>query len=457
MTRKKEGQGECAPQGQQVDRARKRSFVLLAAALMVAGCNDEMTAPMSGGSSSAYTTLTAEGVSPMQATEGEVARLVALALADPELRRRVRNDMRDAPMREHKLELSKYLYGTTGTMLRSKMVERGGISANAVLANVNALPPLEFYMPVAAHRKAWKGEADLIVSAQIEDTDAPIAWDLQGNRVTLSLTAPPATPVMVVVPVETDFSRTLTPRQVAARGNPSRETIAGNESANEGDAGAFCALSCGGSGGGGGGGGSGLPDGLYITFQRLIDQGEPWTLGAPEIEVHIHGPSSPTNVQYGDDLACSGDRVASPRGFNQDNAFWTGNALLFDQQQINNYNAIQQNGFNVMVWEDDNTLCQIKKEDFNLATKIRDIAVAVGGYTAVKAAAAGGPIPTIIAAATFGAAVYKSLGFLWTNDDFLGTYVNASAVGLSYTDANHAIYKDNGQINGRGMLVLQDY
>jgi hypothetical protein len=455
MTGKKGGRRNGATYEVNANRARQSSLTVIAGALLIVGCDGETTAPIASAESPVYAALTAEGVSPMQASEGELARLVALALADPELRRRVRNDMRDAPMREHKLELSKYLYGTTGTMLRSRMAARSGISASAVLANLNALPPLEFYMPVAAHRKTWKGEADLIVAAQIEDRDAPIAWDLKGNRVQLSLAAPPTTPVVVVVPVETDFARTLTPHQVAARGNPQRETIDGNESSADSDVSPVCALSCG--GGGGGGGGSGLPDGLYITFQRLVDLGEPWTMGAPEIEVHIHGPSSSTNVQYGADLACSGDRVGYPRGFNQDNAFWNGNALLFDQQQIASYNAIQQNGFNVMVWEDDNALCQIKKEDFDLATKIRGIAVAVGGYTAVKAAVAGGPIPVVIAAATFSAAVYNSLSFLWTNDDFLGTYVNASAVGLSYADANHVLYKDSGQVNGRAMLVLRDY
>lgn len=453
MTGKKGGRRHGASYESRAKRAQWSSLVATAGAFLLAGCNGDTTAPMAPSVSPVYASLTAEGVSSSRASEGELARLVALALADPELRRQVRNDMRDAPMREHKLELSKYLYGPTGTILRSKMVESSGLSSNAVLTSLHALPPLEFYMPVAAHRKSWKGESDLIVAAQIDDHDAPIAWDLRGNRVTLSLAAPPETPVMVVVPVETNFSRRLTPNQVAARGNPSRPTIDGNETAAEGDISPLCVLNCG--GGGGGGGGGGLPDGLYISFQRLVDLGEPWTLGAPEIEVHIHGPSSSANVQYGADLACSGDRVAFPRGFNQDNAFWNGNALLFDQQQIASYNAIQQNGFNVMVWEDDNTLCQIKKEDFDLAARVRTIATTVGGYTAVSAAT--GVLPTLLAAATFGAALYSSISFLWTNDDFLGTYVNASAVGLSYADANHVLYSNGGQINGRAMLVLRDY
>jgi hypothetical protein len=154
---------------------------------------------------------------------------------------------------------------------------------------------------------------------------------------------------------------------------------------------------------------------------------------------------------YGSDLACSGDRVSYPRGFNQDNAFWNGDALVFDQNQINNYNAIQQNGFNVSVWEDDNNKCEIKQESFNLAQRWQQIASAAGGYAAVTAATGVGP--TLVAAGTFVAGLYQSLSFLWTNDDFLGTYVNAAAIGASYADANHVLYKDGGTINGRAMLV----
>jgi hypothetical protein len=119
----------------------------------------------------------------MQATEGELARLVALALADPELRRRVKNDMRDAPMREHKLELSKYLYGTTGVMLRAKdgrtcgrLVERRPgererpAAARVLHASLRASKDVE-----------GRGRPDRR-AAQIEKRHAPIAWDLHGNR-----------------------------------------------------------------------------------------------------------------------------------------------------------------------------------------------------------------------------------------------------------------------------------
>jgi hypothetical protein len=423
--------------------ASARALVL---ALVAAACSADSTVPATP---SALPALIAEGRSDIQSRQGELARRVALALRDPALRQRVKADMRDAPMKEFKLRLTDYLTGHAGHDLLASVARSGATSENAILGDLRGLPQLEFYMPVAEHRKRWRGEDNLIVATQVEDTDDPIAWDVNGKRVALSLAAPPDAPVLVLVPVETDFSRTLTAVERAARGNPKRETIEDPAAPAQATAyGVVCdPLSC----SGGGGTPLGLPGGLYITFQRLVDMGEPWTLGAPEIEVHVHGPQVPGASQYGADLACSGDRVTYPRGFNQDNAFWTGEALIFDQAQINAYNTIQQSGFNVSVWEDDNNKCETKQETFNLAARYAAIASAASGYAAVTAATGIGP--TLIAAGTFVATVYQSLTFLWTNDDFLGTYVNAAAIGASYADANHVLFKDGGTINGRAMLV----
>jgi hypothetical protein len=411
------------------------------AAIALAGCSPDATRPLQP---SIHTALLAEGVTDRQAQQGEWARRVALALGDPALRQRVKNDMRDSPIPEFKLDFSSYLRGPSGSRILSRLAQRENATEAAALQELSTMPPLEFYMPVAEHRRSWRGGADLIVATQVEDTDPPIAWDTKGQRVTLSLSGPPATPVLVLVPIETDFTKPLASKTLALRGNPNRETIQ-DPTTTLLDCGT---LDC---SGGDDVGITTFPAGLYITFQRLVNQGEPWTLGAPEIEVHIHGPQSATALQYGADLSCSGDRVGFPRGFNQDNAFWHGEALLFDQNQINAYNAMVQGGFNVSVWEDDNAQCAIKKEDFNLTQRMTAISSAVGGYAAVTAATGIGP--TIIAAGTFLAAVYQSLTFLWSNDDFLGTYVNAASAGLYYADANHVLYINGGQINGRAMLV----
>src|SRR5205085_2214133 len=79
------------------------------------------------------------------------------------------------------------------------------------------------------------------------DPDVPVAFDVHGNRRLLDPERPPATPVIAVVPVETDFSTKPSP------------LIA-------------CLEYCGGDGGGGGGGSPPPPSpGLYMTKAHFVD------------------------------------------------------------------------------------------------------------------------------------------------------------------------------------------
>src|SRR5207237_1165959 len=82
----------------------------------------------------------------------------------------------------------------------------------------------------------------VLAATAIGDHDVPVAFDVHGNRRLLDPEHQPATPVIAVVPVETDFS----PKPSAL--------IA-------------CVEYCGGGGGGGGGGVSPPPPspGLYMT------------------------------------------------------------------------------------------------------------------------------------------------------------------------------------------------
>src|SRR5207247_6887230 len=64
----------------------------------------------------------------------------------------------------------------------------------------------EMYLPVPEHRRRWTGDANVLVATAIADHDVPVAFDVQGNRHLLDPERPPSTPVIAVVPVETDFS-----------------------------------------------------------------------------------------------------------------------------------------------------------------------------------------------------------------------------------------------------------
>lgn len=87
------------------------ALVLLAVA--VSGCSDDSgNTPTTAPTASRTTTVTAEAIE-------TVASGIAQALAEPELRAQVLEDMRDSPLARHKLHLPSYLAGDRGWRLAS--------------------------------------------------------------------------------------------------------------------------------------------------------------------------------------------------------------------------------------------------------------------------------------------------------------------------------------------------
>ncbi|MBA4157842.1 MAG: hypothetical protein H0X65_10245 [Gemmatimonadetes bacterium] len=342
----------------------------------------------------------------------ELTRAVALALQDGGLRQRVKNDLRDSRHTfEHKLEFTRYLKGENGGILLAKMAKETGKDRDEILGLLKMVRPLEFYMPVTEHRESWRGGADLLVASLLEDEkEAPVGYTLSGVRTALSASAPPATPVLSLVPVETDFSQPLD-RRVPNRNDDGGNTI-----------GTLCETCLiepiDDDGSGSGGGSTSKPGGLYMTYSYVKNDGEAWVKGAPEIEVHVHGRYE--GKTYGKDLSCAGDRVKdSHRYFNQDSKTWTGEVLLFTQAEIADYNSRYPEGFNIMMWEDDDTACTIKTDKD--ITGLLKLTSGVVGATAVFVKG-----NWLTAAGLFIGTLYESANWLLSNDDFLGDAVEAS-------------------------------
>src|SRR5947209_5601067 len=124
------------------------------------------------------------------------------------------------------------------------------------------------YSPGPEHRRAWTGDANVLVATAIGDHDIPVAFDPRGHRILLDPARPPATPVIALVPVETDFTPPPALR--------------------------LCDEDC-------GGGGSPPapppppPAGLYMTQAHFVDDFEGWLKGAPEFEVHVLGQQGQTD------------------------------------------------------------------------------------------------------------------------------------------------------------------
>src|SRR5437870_1501200 len=199
-----------------------------------------------------------------------LAKIVAKGLRNAAFRAYLKAQLDASPYREHKLQFQTFLAANGGHALR-QIASENGISEESIAEQAKAAIDLEIYLPVPAHRAAWTGDENVLVATALTDDDPPIAFDPEGNRQVLDPRTPPATPVLAVVPVETDFSR------------PPAKVIE-------------CIVDC----GGGGGTGDVTPPpppapGLYMTKSHFVQDFEGWLKGSPEFEVHILGQKGTTD------------------------------------------------------------------------------------------------------------------------------------------------------------------
>src|SRR3989441_3900604 len=177
----------------------------LALAVGALACSDRPpgTAPDAGRGPDVIATAT---------TPELLARSLALALGDPAFRAHVKGELDRSPYREHKLPFQRFLAaGPGGGEALATMARRTGVATADLAREADRAIPLEMYLPVPEHRRRWTGDANVLVATAIADHDVPVAFDVQGNRHLLDPERPPTTPVIAVVPVETDFSTKPSP------------------------------------------------------------------------------------------------------------------------------------------------------------------------------------------------------------------------------------------------------
>ncbi|PYP53221.1 MAG: hypothetical protein DMD45_01985 [Gemmatimonadetes bacterium] len=353
----------------------------------------------------------------------QLARGLALALGDPAFRARVRAELDRSPYREHKLPFQRFLAADGGLAL-AELARGTGRAATALAREADRAVPLEMYLPVPAHRRAWTGGPDVLVATAIADHDVPVAFDVHGNRRLLDPERPPTTPVIALVPVETDFSTKPSP------------LIA-------------CLEYCDGVGGGGGGGGVSPPPpspGLYMTKAHFVDDFEGWLKGSPEFEVHILGQKGQTDSLT--DYQCAGEKQPAPYTFDQNDLDWSGSVMLFSKAQLDAYNA-KHPGQNVRVFvvEDDDTACEIKADRDILGNLFKAV------DDANKALSAGNDSSSTIQKDYKRANAFQKLwaalaAFFNTNDELVGNAVEDVVVGASYPGYNWIVKGENNVTNG---------
>ena len=377
----------------------------------------------------------------------KITRLIAVSLNSEQARQQLKRDLRAAPFREHKLELSAYLRSRNGGTLLTHMAAANNSDEAAVLATLSAIRPLEFYMPVPAHRETWTGKADVLVVSQLEESTPIAAFNEAGGELQLDRKTPPKQPTLSIVPVETRFDQPMDLTRSRNVRDQNGEAIGTLEPFELRQSSLIaCDVAC----GGGGGGGTSVPPGIYLEFSRIIDAKEPWFRGDPEIEVHIQGPYMGSAPTYAEDLSCSGEHPYDSRKyFDQNGDFWSGQVLLFGEDEVLAFTQKFSDGFHVMFWEDDNQPCTLKLDTNSLTQALQSTASALG-TVAIKVLPKANWM--IVAAAFLGQLFANAGSWLTTNDDFLGVAVDMASSGYYYPDNTHVIMEGK-TLNGRATIV----
>ncbi|HEV8123406.1 MAG TPA: hypothetical protein VGP80_04135 [Gemmatimonadales bacterium] len=402
-----------------------RSTWLVTTGLLAAlvGCADQSppTAPPLGTRG-----LQSSGAPPGQQERMErLARRFALALGDPAFRAQVRASMEQSRFPEHKLYFQGYLAAANRRVLQD-MARGSGASEAEIDADAANSVALELYIPVREHRLQWAGDGKILVATAFADGDVPVAFDTRGNRYELDPAKPPATPVIAIEPVETDFSR--------APGDPAPATCTD------------CIPPPSGGGGGGGPGGTPPAPGLYMSYSHVTQLFEGWLKGDPEFEVHILGQSGQTDSLKS--YQCAGEHAGGPYVYDQNSNTWTGNVLLFSQTQLDSYKA-QHPGQSIRVFmvEDDDTACDIRSTTGTFEAILQVVDAAYQAYTGGRDTTVG-VSKYLDQARSFQKLLSKLAHLILTNDEMVGNAIEDSVIGQYYAGANWIIKGENNVTTG---------
>ncbi len=402
---------------------RNPASLALAASLTLAACgpDDPVRTPTAPGGAavSAQLSVSAE----TRQLEG-ITRRLALALGDPAFRARLYGRLLNSPYPEGKIQLQRTLENASRGEFRA-LAKLNGESETTTDSVLRVTRPLEVYLPYAEHRRQWRGDDRLLVATQARDGELPVAFDLQGGRHLLDPTRPPQTPVLAVVPVETDFNRP-----------PVRASV----TCVPGD---VC--------GGGGGSGNIAAPGLYMTKAHFVGDFEGWLKGSPEFEIHIMGQRGSTDslVKY----QCSGEHQGAPYYWDG-GTDWTGNVMLFSSAEIASYKSAHPGEvFRIVAMEDDDTSCEMRIDANRWAAFIGTIGPLYHDITG--AVDTGGVKRYLAAAQGLRKFLSKLASWIKSNDDLIGNAMEDKVVAEFHPGYNWILRADNNVTNGWVNLQMQ--
>lgn len=469
---------------------RKVKSVLVAAALLgLAACSDEAgdlpteaEAPRAVSMGEPGVELNPalyENAAPVSTAEREaieaIAHSLALALRDPEIRQEVKAALASSTLREQKLHFASFMQGRGGNILAA-MQRNGGLDPRSFRRVVAKVRELEFYMPVDAHRDTWTGGPDVLVGAEInEDLEEITAFMVTGERRTLSIGSPPTVPFLSLVPVETDFRQQIALNERGSVASLCTVRIAETLAA----ASARCSSS------------AGVPSvpegvnglkpsillaadpnttGLYVDNFYVYDYEEPFTRGDPELEIHAFAKRSATDGSA-KMFQCSGEHANNPSAYQpgiRDQAYvfdnndkdFTGLVRVLNPAQLDTAQTAEHDGFNIALWEDDDTACNIKQEggEDYFKKAISATANIVKGAVALFVVPKDAKPNYEVAAGSFGSAAGDLYDLVQGSDDLIGVAVDQDSTayaGKMYSPStNHILFRGT-DTRGRIQLIYK--
>jgi hypothetical protein len=363
---------------------------------------------------------------PQEEIETKLALLaedIAIALAHPGTRNRVYQALKDSKIRENKLHFRTLLQRQDVDLL-TQMARRHGDRTDLILARLDSVVDLEFYMPVPEHRGVWKGGSDLlVVSYPNDDGSQPRGFNLRGQEVPVSAFVPPDVPTLVIVPVETDFARdTLHSFLALATADP--DPVTGPQ--------------------------------WYMTQASISDSHEGWGLGSPEFEVHVFLQQS---TGLFSDRWCAAERMPAPYYWDMNSTTWYGRVTLATENFLGNTRVQYQ------MWEDDNDPCATHngqmsgglppKTTSDISGSMQDLFTRVVDIYRVLTSA-GTWTTKISPLAGNVSSVYQIVSSL-NKDDFVGDMKAPSCWPSGGADATFYIYADRGATYKGATWINTDY
>ena len=399
-----------------------------AALIILAACSEGPTPldPASGASPGGVAPGLLQAPREEQAARHErLARRLARALRDDQFREAVYRELRASTEREGKIHLQRFL--APGSVARQRLAELNEEAPQAVGADLEASAAIEIYLPVPAHRISWQGGREILVATAEADREAPIAFDVGGQRRTLDPSQPPAQPVIALGRAETEF----TPRLAAST----------------------CFTGCDEEPGSGGGTPQVSAPGLYLTYASFTQTFEGWLKGSPEFEVHILGQEGSSTAMKS--YQCAGAEAGGPYQYDQNDKQWSGSVLLFSQTQLDAFKAAHPtHSIRVFLLEDDDGACAIKLDSTRVATLFKQLQTAYGSLT-------GGKDETLFSIKTFVKAasllnLFKSgWSVITTQDDLVGNAIEDVVAREFFPGANWIVKGENTITSGAIRLEMR--